>query len=381
MIQDKSPLTTTLPGLERSSQARHRSSERLQGFRVLMAVGTLLYAAGILNLLLQHSLGWSPLLSRIVFLSNLLSVPYLGQALMQQLAKRKLAQLSVLVLVIFSGMAVWRVMATPVPAGPPRALAEFPILFWFAITFSVVTVGGTAIGALWNFLWYARHLRRTLGAICLAWGAGLAQYQLLVQPAEFKCIDASLTILVLMLLIASPYLIERPAAEKPVPVETLQKRRHRLRAYSVFLAVGTILGSIAILPVVLPFTMGLVQDVQHIYVDEVYEGVRSAYLVTEDGAMQLFDWNMPFTKIPSDAPVLEASRVHSISIVRKQFEPAENYQLIRLNDNQYVEWKNETRKSKQMILEPGQFTPGDYMLVAPQDDFYGATTYHFFRLK
>ena len=150
--------------------------------------------------------------------------------------------------------------------------------------------------------------------------------------------------------------------------------------------VAVILGAIFVLallvaPTVIPWIFGIVVDAQHVYLDEVPEENRGAYLVTEQGAMQLYNWHLPLAELPADAPALNAGDLQAVSIVMKQLEPSEAYDLFELETGALMNWQRSWREGRQLLLDPGSLPAGDYMLVIPTDDMFGEKTYHYFRLR
>ena len=142
-----------------------------------------------------------------------------------------------------------------------------------------------------------------------------------------------------------------------------------------------LLGSIAILPI-LPWVMGIVTDAKHVYTPTVPAENRGAYLVTDDGAMQLFTWHVQPDGFPSDAPTLEPDRIRAATIVQKQFAEPDSYRLLNLTTGQTVEWASSAVDGMQLTLRPaGELPPGEYLFIVPSDSMFGGNTVHYFRLE
>ena len=132
---------------------------------------------------------------------------------------------------------------------------------------------------------------------------------------------------------------------------------------------------------VIPWATGLVVDAQHVYLAEVPQANRGAYLVTDQGAMQLYNWHLPLADLPSDAPVVAAADVQVLSVVMKQLDAPDAYLLYCLNAGTIVAWRAAWREGRQLLLDPGWLPPGDYLLAIPTDDMFGGKTYHYFGLR
>jgi hypothetical protein len=182
------------------------------------------------------------------------------------------------------------------------------------------------------------------------------------------------------LIFAGFSLTARPSAPPPLSKEALRRRRHRLNTATVGLGVSLLLGSLVILPV-LPWTMGIVTDVKHVYTPSVPEENRGAYLVTPQGAMQLYAWYVEPAIFPGDAPTLDADAIRSIVVVQKQFAAPEDYRLFNLTAGRPIAWQSARTQAMHLTLTPAPLPAGDYVLVVPTDSMFGGQTQHYFRLR
>jgi hypothetical protein len=137
---------------------------------------------------------------------------------------------------------------------------------------------------------------------------------------------------------------------------------------------------VVILPL-LPWSMGIVTDVKHVFITDVPQENRGAYLVTDQGIMQLYTWRVEPSTFPGDAPTLDREAVTSVAIVQKQFDAAQNYRLYNLTADRRVTWQSASSDELQLYLEVDTLEAGDYMLVVPTDSMFGGKTWHYFRLQ
>lgn len=133
---------------------------------------------------------------------------------------------------------------------------------------------------------------------------------------------------------------------------------------------------------IMPWAMGIVKDVQHVYIPSLPTDNDGAYLMTNQGVMELFEWYVEPDDYPSDAPTLQAANVHSIAIVMKQFDVPEHYVLMNGNTGEQIRWGQISRKGTQLVLTPlAPLQPGEYELTVPTDGMFGGDTYHYFTLQ
>ncbi len=165
------------------------------------------------------------------------------------------------------------------------------------------------------------------------------------------------------------------------PVQSLAWRRRLVSHLIVGVGATVLLGSIAILPI-LPWAMGIVTDARHVYTAAVPTDNRGAYLVTDQGAMQLFTWHVEPDGFPADAPTLEAVSIQAAVVVQKQFAEPDSYQLINLTTGQRVGWASSAVDGMQLTLRAaGDLPPGEYVLIVPSDGMFGGSSVHYFRLE
>ena len=162
--------------------------------------------------------------------------------------------------------------------------------------------------------------------------------------------------------------------------EARARRRRLLRRLGVGAGATVLLGSIAILPI-LPWVMGIVTDARHVYTDSVPVDNRGAYLVTEDGAMQLFTWHVQPEGFPRDAPTLAVGSIRAATVVQKQFAETGSYRLLNLSTGQPVDWGSSSADGMQLTLRPAEQLPsGEYLFIVPSDGMFGGNSMHYFRL-
>lgn len=158
-------------------------------------------------------------------------------------------------------------------------------------------------------------------------------------------------------------------------------RPARLRRYSIAGGIVFLLGSVAVLPL-LPWFMGIVTDVRHSYTATLPEENRGAYLITDEGVMQVFTWRIDPVRFPEDAAVLPEGAIEQIAVVQKRFDPPENHRLYRDNDREPIPWADSKQDGTQLLLTPAEpLGPGRYELTVPTDSMYGGFTRHFFRIE
>ena len=165
------------------------------------------------------------------------------------------------------------------------------------------------------------------------------------------------------------------------PPPDARARRRVLRRLCVAAGATVLLGSVAILPI-LPWVMGIVTDARHVYTDFVPADNRGAYLITDDGVMQLFAWHVQPDGFPSDAPTLEPDSIRAATIVQKQFAEPDGYRLLNMTTGQRVEWASSATEGMHLTLRPaGELPPGEYLLIVPSDGMFGGNSLHYFRLE
>ena len=160
------------------------------------------------------------------------------------------------------------------------------------------------------------------------------------------------------------------------------KKSLKMTSRSSFVIAGAFTILIVLMAsVIVPWIFGVVEDAQHVYQEDVPEENRGVYIITEAGVIQLFNWQLPLMALPDDAPVVDAESFQALSIVMKQIEPANSYQLFEMETGDLVSWQNAWRDGRQLLLDPGSLSAGDFMMVIPTDDLFGEKTYHYFRIR
>lgn len=157
-----------------------------------------------------------------------------------------------------------------------------------------------------------------------------------------------------------------------------QAGHRRLRAVGAGLGLLLLAGLLA-LPL-FPSALGIVASAQHVLIEQIPENHAGAYLLTEQGAMPIYDWRMPMSKLPPDALALEAGSLRTLVIVGRHVHPPTAYVLYNLGRQHTVAWQSVHRQGRQLLLQPPRLAPGDYLLIVPTEDVFGSNTYHYFRL-
>lgn len=140
-------------------------------------------------------------------------------------------------------------------------------------------------------------------------------------------------------------------------------------------------GAVAVLPA-LPWLMGIVGDVRHSYTPTVPAENKGAYLVTGDGAMELFAWDIDPGDFPRDAPTLDARKVDQIVVVQRAFDAVDRYVLYDLDAHRRVPWANTGVDGNELRLRwAGTLDAGRYLLLAPTDSSFGGVRRHYFRIR
>jgi hypothetical protein len=158
-------------------------------------------------------------------------------------------------------------------------------------------------------------------------------------------------------------------------------RARRIDAIATVTGAVVIFGALLSLSVI-PWFMGIVTDVKHVYISYLPTDNDGVYLMTDQGVMQLFAWSLEPDDFPTDAPILQAANVHSIAIVLKQFDVPEHYALMNGTTGDLIRWGSVSKQGTQLILTPLQpLDPGEYELTAPTDGMFGGSTYQYFILQ
>ena len=162
---------------------------------------------------------------------------------------------------------------------------------------------------------------------------------------------------------------------------TLGWRKSAVARLCIGLGTVVLLGSVAILPI-LPWPMGIVTDARHVFTAAVPAENRGAYLVTDQGAMQLFTWNVEPPDFPADAPTLDAGSIQAAAVVQKAFAELDSYRLTNMTTGHSLPWASSEAAGMQLTLHPAaELPPGDYALIVPSDGMFGGRSYHYFRIE
>ncbi len=154
-----------------------------------------------------------------------------------------------------------------------------------------------------------------------------------------------------------------------------------MRTLGVGLGAGVLLGAVAILPAI-PWTMGIVTDAKHVYIDAVPADNKGTYLITDNGVMELFAWYEEPQEFPSDAPALHTDDVSAITVVQNQFDTYDKYQLYNMSTQAQINLKDAKVQGHQLTFQlGGALTPGEYMMVVPSDSMYGGEIWNYFQVR
>ena len=383
-------LLTALVSLALAVQVGRQYAARRKPYQLIWSAALLWFAIGAGCQFVAGLFRWTPILYRLWYLSGaILAAAYLGQGTVYLLARRWIAHLSMALLLLASLFALVMVLRAPVDLnqafsglsisgkGMPqgvRLLTPF-----FNIFGTLATVGGALISTRY-FLWSGGSSLRAAGTACIAVGT------LIVAAggtlARFSFPEALyITELVGICVIFGGFsLTARPAPAAGLSPEQLLQRRKRINSISVGLGAATLLGAVVSLPI-LPWGMGIVTQVKHVYTAQVPAENRGAYLVTGQGVMQLYSWYVEPADFPEDAPVLPKDSIKSITIVLKQFDEPDAYQLYDLGTNERIQWKDAKQEGIHLNLVPDTLPVGEYVLVVPTDSMFGGQTLHYFKIK
>lgn len=382
-------LTTLLAGLFTLLVGRQFLARR-KPHQLAWALALLFFTVGTGCQFLAGWNGWNETIYRLWYLTGaILTAAYFGQGTLYLQARRRTGHVVMALLLAASLIAAVLVWRSPVDldqalagvsvsgAGMPRPVRLLTPLF---NVFGTLLLVGGAVKSSWFFLWNGLSNSRAagtgliaLGALVVAFGGTLARFSF---PAALY-----LTELLGVSVIFAGYLLTNRKSESVqyTPTE-LTRRRKRISSFAVRGGLLTIFALLASLPV-LPWVMGIVTDMQHTLITELPEDNKGAYLLLDQGVMQLYTWRVEPVEYPTDAPLLEKDSLHAVAVVQKQFDPIDNFLLYNLTTGERFYWPEAEQSGTQLRLETGPLPPGDYMLVVPTDSMYGGNTYHYFRLQ
>jgi|GEM_PF-125587 len=381
---------TTAISLGLAIQVSRQYWRRRRTYQLVWSAALFLFAVGAGCQLAAGVWGWSTALYKLWYLSGaILTAAYLGQGTLYLQARRRTAHVVMGILLLaslYAALAVWR---APVDLGQALAGASISgqgmpknvrLLTPFFNVFGTLLLVGGALRSSWFFLWNGGGNSRAagtaliaVGALVVAFGGTLARFN---SPAALYVTEMT----GVATIFAGFWLTDRREQSKPWTPESLAHRRKRVTTWGVGFGVVTLLGLVASLPV-LPWTMGIVTSAKHVYIDQVPEENRGFYLLTDQGVMQIFTWNLEPGEFPNDAPSLEAHSIRSMAVVQKLFDQPENYRLYNLTEDHQIPWQSTHSHGMQLYFQPQSLSPGEYMFVAPTDSMYGGKTWHYFRLE
>ena len=382
-------LLTTLTGAALSIQVGGQYLRRRKPHQLLWAVAIALFAVGAGCQFAGARFGWTAFTYRLWYLTGaLLTAAYLGQGTAYLQLKRQTAHILLAILLAGTLAAGVAVFAAPVDlaAGVSGLTATgkgmplfVRLMTPFFNIYGTVLLAGGALKSSWYFLWSGGSLSRALGtalvaagAIVVATGGTLTRFNL---PGSLYLSE----LFGLLLIFIGFYFSNRPLPRVTPNPAAITLRRKRVTRWGVWGGVLLLFGLVLSLPI-LPWTMGIVTNAKHTYIAQLPTENKGAYLMTDQGVMQLFTWYVEPEEFPVDAPVLAAGSVQAVAVVQKQFDQPENYQLYSLTEQRLIAWKSFQTQGTQLILTPGPLAPGEYELVVPTDSMFGGTSEHFFAL-
>jgi len=185
------PLTSAVISFVFAGFVLKRYLEQKHPHNLLWAIGMLFYGIGGACEAYYGFLGWSPIVFRLWYLFGaILVAAWLGQGTAYLLAKRRLAHILMILLVIGSGYALYRIfnaqldpalMTSSLHTGSELSGAAIQTrgvrtLTPFFNLYGTVTLVGGALYSAWIF-WRKRVLlHRTIGSVLIAVGAILPAF-------------------------------------------------------------------------------------------------------------------------------------------------------------------------------------------------------------
>ncbi len=357
------------------------------------AVALLLFAVGAAAQALTQLVGPSDPVYRTWYLSGaVLAAAFMGHGSVLLVAGTVVRR--VLTTLLVAGVLLASVMVATAPIQLSVAVAGsgsmsgvgFPadvrLLTPFFYVYGTLALVGIAALSVVRWGWNGGSGRRAAGTGLIGAGAlviaaggtltrfGISELLYLSELVGLACIYAGFR------LASSP-----TAAAAPLQRREIARRRMRVAGIGIGAGVSTVTLAIVSLPI-LPWTMGIVGDVQHVYTATLPAENRGAYLLTDDGVMQLYTWYVQPEGLPEDAPALDGDRVHGIGVVQKAFSALDEYQLYDLDSGKRVPLGRATEDGMQMRIELARtLAPGSYMLRVPLDSMFGGSSWHYFRIE
>ncbi len=348
-----------------------------------------LFGLGAASQFLGSTAGWSTPIYRVWYVCGaLLGAAWLGHGTVLLLAGHRLGRTLTLALLAASIGGAVAVALAPVDLargtqGGMATGAGFPdairlLTPFFNVYGTVALVAGAAL-SVWRWAWNGGNGRRAagtaligLGAVIVALGGTLTRLGApgilyLSELAAIATIFAGFT------------LTDRVRGGAPAApaADWLERRRARVQAFCIAFGVVGIFGALAALPV-LPWMMGIVTDVRYAYTATVPTDNEGAYLVTAQGAMELYPWSVEPEDFPPDAPSMPIGAVREIVIVQKVFDDVPKYQLYNLDSEVLIPWADSATDGTTLTLHPKELPGGRYALVVPSSGMFGGETVDYF---
>ncbi len=103
--------------------------------------------------------------------------------------------------------------------------------------------------------------------------------------------------------------------------------------------------------------------------------------MTDQGILQIYGWSIEPDDFPTDAPTISPASAHQLVVVQSQFADFQNYQLTNITTGETIRWQSISQKGRQLTLDPGPLSPGEYEFISPTDSMFGGSTYEFFTIQ
>ena len=300
-------LATALTGFILAIQVGSQYLQRRKPHQLLWAVALLMFATGAACQCYGEWLAWTPLTYRLWYLTGaMLTAAYLGQGTAYLQYKQKTANILMYILLAASLAGAVAVFIAPIDLhagingstatgkGMPSAIR---LMTPFFNIYGTLLLAGGAVKSSWYFLWSGGSLSRAVGtglvavgAIVVATGGTLTRLNV---PGSLYITE----LIGLLFIFAGFYLSNRPVKKLMPGPEEIAIRRKKVTHWGVGAGVIFLFGLVISLPI-LPWTMGIVTDVKHVYMDYLPEDNRGTYLITSLGVMQLYSWYVEPEEFP-----------------------------------------------------------------------------------
>ena len=244
--------------------------------------------------------------------------------------------------------------------------------------FAVLALG---VLACWRTLWNGGSGRRALGGGLVATGGGVASLGGLAGVSGWAVLVPWGLAIGVLTAAAGGYLMLRSDRWVALAGEPLAQRRQAVLAKSGPLGGAALVVALLGMPAV-AWVSGIEGEAQHVFTASLPTDNKGAYLIAEQGVMQLYTWYAEPPEFPGDAPTLQTGDVKRIAVVQKQFDEIGKYVLRNLTTGEQLQWLSWDREGTQLFLDPLlPLAPGDYKFVRSTDSPYGEDTIHYFRLR